>query len=105
MFLEVGMHAFQKASNNSTKNDIEQDFSTQWLSSSPKSMINFKFDAKTPFINIFVTLHLDKGHNQSINRHSGPDGVCYGQLIYWCELNCHLVPDIEASVLFITRDN
>ena len=28
---------------------------------------------KTPSFNILVTLHLDKGHNQTINRHSGPD--------------------------------
>ena len=63
MFLEVGMLAFPKGFVNSTKNDIEQDFSTQWLSFSPKSKINFKFNAKTPFFHTFVTLHLDKGHN------------------------------------------
>ena len=81
MFLEVGMHAFPKTIINSTKNDIEQDFSTQWLSLSSKSMINFKFNANTPLFNILETLHLDKGHNQTVNRHSGPDGVCYGQFI------------------------
>ena len=74
MFLEVDMHAFPKS-------PIKQDFSTQLLSFSPKTMINFKFNAKTPFFHIFVTFHLDKGHDQSVNRHSGPDGVCYSQFI------------------------
>ena len=81
MFLEVGMHAFPKSLINSTKKDREQDFSTQWLSFSPKSMVNFKFYAKTTFCNIFVTLHSDRGHNQMVNRHSGPDCFYYGQYI------------------------
>ena len=75
------MHAFPKNLINSTKNGIEEDFSTQWLSFSPKSMISFKFYEKTPFFNIFVTLHLGKGHNQTVNRHTAPEGVCYGQFI------------------------
>ena len=66
MFLKVGVHAFPKNLINSTKNDIEQEFSTQWLSFRRRSTINFKFNTKMPFFHISVTFHLEKGHNQSV---------------------------------------
>ena len=82
MLIEVGMHKFPKSPINSTKINIEQDFSTQWLSFGPKILINFKFNVKIPFFNIFVNVYLDKGHNQTVSRHSGPDSVSYSQFIY-----------------------
>ena len=54
---------------------------SQWLSISPNSMINFKFYVQTPFFSTFITLHLGKGHIQTVNRHCGSDGVCYDQFI------------------------
>ena len=33
---------------NSTKNGTEKDLASQWISTSPKSMISFKFYVKTP---------------------------------------------------------
>ena len=80
------MHAFPKSLINSTKNGTEKNFVNQWLSISPNSMISFKFYVQTPFFSTFITLHLGKGHIQTVNRYSGPDGVCYGQFIYWCGL-------------------
>ena len=78
---KLPMQAFPKSLLNPTKNGIEKDFSTQWLIISPKSMISFKFYENVPLFNIFVTLYLGKGHFHTINEHSGPDGVCYGQFI------------------------
>ena len=75
------MHVFPKSLINSTKNGIEKDFASQWPSTSPKSMISFKFYVKTPFFNIFITLHLGKGHIQAINRHVDSGVVCYSQFI------------------------
>ena len=75
------MHAFPKSLSNSTKNGTEKTFASQWLSISPNSMISFKFYVQTPFFSTFVTLHLGKGHIQTVNGHSGPGGVCYGQFI------------------------
>ena len=54
-------------------NSIDTDFSTQWVSFSPKSMISFKSYEKTAFSNIFVTLH----HIPTVNSHFCLDGVCY----------------------------
>ena len=59
---------------NSTKNGTEKNFASQWLSISPNNMISFKFSTLQLFI-------LGKCHIQTVNRHSGPDGVCYGQFI------------------------
>ena len=75
------MHAFPKSLINSTKNGTDKSFTTQWLSFSPNSMISFKFYVKTLLFNIFITLHLGKGHIQAVNRPSGPDVVCYSQFI------------------------
>ena len=77
------MHVFPKSLINSTKNGTKKDFATQWLSTSAHSMIGFKFYVKTPFFNISITLHLGKGHINTVNRHSGHDSVYYGQFIYW----------------------
>ena len=73
------MHAFPKSLINSTKNGTEKNFASQWLSISPNSMISFKF--YVPFFSTFITFHLGKGHIQTVNVHSGPDGVCFGQFI------------------------
>ena len=59
---------------------VEKTFASQWLSISPNSMISFKFYVQTPFFGTFITLHLGNGHIQTVNGHSGPGGVCYGQL-------------------------
>ena len=75
------MHAFPKSLINSTKNGTEKNFASQWLSISQNSMIIFKCYKQMPFVSTFITLHLDKGHIQTVNRHSGPDGVCYGKFI------------------------
>ena len=63
------------------KNGTEKHFAIQWLSTSPNSTFSFKFYVQTPFVSIFITPHLGKGHIRTVNRHSGPDGVCYGQFI------------------------
>ena len=75
------MHAFPKSLINSTKSGTEKNYANQWLITSPNSMISFKFYVKTPFFSIFVTPYLGKGHIPTVNRHSGPDNVCYGQFI------------------------
>ena len=77
------MHAFPKSLTYFTKkkNGTEKTFASQWLSISPNSMISFEFYVQTPFFSIFRTLHLGKGHIQTFNRHSDPDGGCYGQFI------------------------
>ena len=75
MFLDIGNARVLKRPH-STKKWCEKNFASQWL-----SMISFKFYVQTPFFSTFITLHLGKGHIQTVNRHSGPDGVCYGQLI------------------------
>ena len=80
-FWKLAMHAFPKSLINSTKNGLVKFFANQWLSISPNSMISFKFYVQTPFFSTFITLNLGKGHIQTVNRHSGPDGVCYGQFI------------------------
>ena len=69
------MHVFPKSLINSTKSGTEKDFASQWLSISPNSMISFKFYVQTPFFSTFITLHLGKGHIQTVNRHSAPDGA------------------------------
>ena len=70
------MHAFPKSLINSTKNGTEKIFASQWLIIiSPNSMISFKFYVQTPFFSTFITLHLGKGHIQTVNRYSGPDGA------------------------------
>ena len=76
-FLKLAMHAFSKAS--FYKNGTEENFASQWLSTSPNSMIGFKFYVQTPFFSTFITPHLGKGHIRTVNRHSGPYSVCYGQ--------------------------
>ena len=82
MFLEIGnARVPKKASLILQKNGTEKIFANQWLSVSPNKMISFKFYAQTPFFSTFITLHLGKGHTQTVNRHSGPDGVCYDQFI------------------------
>ena len=75
------MHVFLKELIDLKKNGIEKDFVSQLLSISPNSMISFKFYVKTPFFNTFITLHLDKSHIYTVNVHSGPAGVGYGQII------------------------
>ena len=73
MFLEVGNAHFPKSlidSSNFQNNDIQNDFCTEKLSLSPKSMIRSNFYEKTPFFNIFVTLYIDESHDQTVNRHS-----------------------------------
>ena len=82
MFLDIGnARVPKKASLILQKNGTEKNFASQWLSISPNSMINFKFYVQTPFFSTFITLHLGKGHIRTVNRHSGPGGVCYGQFI------------------------
>ena len=81
MFLEVGNARIPKKPIIPTKNSTEKNFASQWLSISPNSMISFKFYVQTPFLSTFITLYLGKGHIQTVNWHSGPDGVCYGQFI------------------------
>ena len=75
------MHMFTKSLTNSTENGTEKNFASHWLSISPNSMISFKFYVQMPFFSTFITLHLGKGHIQTVNRQSGPDSVCYGQFI------------------------
>ena len=65
------MHAFPKSPINSTKNGTQKNFASQWLSISPNSMTSFKFYVQMPFFSTFITLHLGKGHIQTVNRHSG----------------------------------
>ena len=78
MFLDIGnARVPQKTSLILQKNGTEKHFA----SISPNNMISFKFYVQTPFFSTFITLHLGKGHIQTVNRHSGPDGVCYGQFI------------------------
>ena len=73
------MQAFPESLINSTNNGTEKNFASQWLSISPNSMIfSFKFYVQMLFFSTFITLHLGKGHIQTVNRHSGPDGICYG---------------------------
>ena len=43
------MHAFLIKSR---KSGIEENFASQWLSTSPKSMISFNFYVQTPFFNL-----------------------------------------------------
>ena len=62
------MHAFPKSLINSTKNGTEKNFTSQWLSISPNSMISFKFYVQTPFFSTFITLHLGKGHIQAAGQ-------------------------------------
>ena len=81
MFQEVDSAHIPKSLINTTKNGTEKNFASQRLSISPNSMISFKFYVQTPFFSIFITLHLGKGHIWTVNRHSGPDGICYGQFI------------------------
>ena len=57
------------------QNGRDEGFVRQRLITDPNSTIRFKFQVKTPFFNIYVIIHLGKGHIQAINRHSGPDGV------------------------------
>ena len=75
------MHTSPKSLINSTKNGTEQDFTSQWLSTSPNNMISFKFYVNMPFFNIFTTLHLGKGHIHTVNMHSDPDGICNDRFI------------------------
>ena len=77
------MHVFPKSLINSKKkkkkkNGTETYFPSQWLSVSPNTMISFKLYVKMPFFNTYITLHLGKGHIQTVNKHSGPDGIYYG---------------------------
>ena len=65
IFLEIGNTRVPKSLINSTKNGTEKNFA-----------LSFKFYVQTLFFSTFITLHLGKGHIQTINRHSGPDGVC-----------------------------
>ena len=51
-----------------------------WLSSSPNS--RHKFHEKTPFLNISITQSsFTQEQIQTINRHFGPDSVCYSQYV------------------------
>ena len=55
-------------------------------------MINFKFYVQTPFFSTFITLHLGKGHIQTVNRHSGPGGATASLFsgvdsYVWCKNN------------------
>ena len=77
MFLEVGNTSIPKNVINTTKNGTDKSFTTQWLSTSPNS-ISY---VKTLLFSIFITLHLGKGHIQAVNRHFGPDVVCYSAFI------------------------
>ena len=81
MFLEVGSACIPKEPHYSTKNGTMKDSANQWLSTYPKSIISFKFNVKILFFNVFITLHLGKGHIQTINWHSGYDGIYYSQFI------------------------
>ena len=58
------MHLFPKGLNNSIKNGTDKGFASQ-CSISPNSMISFKLYVKMQFLNIFVTIHLGKGHVHS----------------------------------------
>ena len=79
------MQAFPKSLINSTKkNGTENNFASQWHSTSPNSMINSKLYVQMPFFSIFITLRLGKGHIWTVNRHFGPDRVCYtASLFVW----------------------
>ena len=49
---------------------------------SPRSIISFNFYVKTLLLYIsIITLHLGNGHIQFVNRPSGSEVVCYGQVI------------------------
>ena len=86
MFLEVGNARIPRKPHQSYQIGSEKAFASQWLSTSPNSMISFKFYVKTLFFNIVITLHLGKGQMKTVNRYSGPDSVYYAQFIYWSGL-------------------
>ena len=86
MFVGIGNARVPKKTHNCTKNGTEKKFASQWLSICPNSMISSKFYVETPCFSTFITLRLGKGHIQTVNRHSGPGGVCYDQYILWCGL-------------------
>ena len=82
MFLEVGNARVSKQSQSFYKKMVQRKkIASQWFSISPNSMITFKFYVQTPFFSTFITLYLGTGHIQTLDRHSAPDGVCYGQFI------------------------
>ena len=81
MSLEIGNAHVPQKKLHSAKNGTEKKFCQSVAYITSNSMISFKFYVQTPFFSTFITLHLGKGHIQTVNSHSGPDSVCYGQFI------------------------
>ena len=81
MFLEVGNARFPIKHHQFYKKWYRKIFASQWPRTSPNSMISFKSYVQTPLFINFITLRLGEGHTRTVNRHSGPVGVSYGQLV------------------------
>ena len=62
-FLKLALHVFPNRLIYSTKNSSGNGFATQWLGTSPKSMINLRFNVQRSVFIIFVTLHLGKSYS------------------------------------------
>ena len=109
------MYAFPKSLINSTKNGIEKNFASQWLSTSPNIMINLKSYVKMPFFNIFIILHLGKGSGgikggmgafpppsqrlcpplSPVRKKKWPKSAIFGKFLDFCPLRitfCPLMP-------------